>query len=124
MDYQHTLFYFHFTCTRSFLPRLIFSINSLNYHKTKLDIKLIVEEDDFLTLKELHCSDHFHVVIVSKYYSFTKPEAINYALKFARDKYIIVYDAEDRSEPNKLRKIVHTFPNSSNDIICVQAKFL
>ncbi|AIL65613.1 N-glycosyltransferase [Rickettsiales bacterium Ac37b] len=107
------------------LPRLIFSINSLNYPKSKLDIKLIIEEDDHITLnaiKNLHCGDHFQLIIVPKSFPCTKPKALNYALKFARGTYITIYDAEDRPEPNQLRKVIKAFQNASDDVICMQAK--
>ena len=45
----------------------------------------------------------FEVIIAPDVNPKTKPKALNAALPFARGKFIAVYDAEDRPEPDQLR---------------------
>ena len=51
----------------------------------------------------------------------TKPKALNVALPFARGTFTVVFDAEDRPEPNQLRRALHAFQAAGNDLACVQA---
>ena len=39
----------------------------------------------------------------------TKPKALNYALQFARGEFVVVYDAEDRPQPDQLRRAWEVF---------------
>jgi len=39
--------------------------------------------------------------------SRTKPKALNYALPLARGEFVVIYDAEDRPEPDQLRRALH-----------------
>jgi cellulose synthase/poly-beta-1,6-N-acetylglucosamine synthase-like glycosyltransferase len=52
----------------------------------------------------------------------TKPKACNYALRFARGDYLVVYDAEDRPEPDQLRKSIESFRTAPPETVCLQAR--
>ena len=52
----------------------------------------------------------------------TKPKACNFALRFARGEYLVIYDAEDRPEPDQLRKVVATFRRSPPNTACLQCR--
>jgi cellulose synthase/poly-beta-1,6-N-acetylglucosamine synthase-like glycosyltransferase len=52
----------------------------------------------------------------------TKPKACNFALRFARGEYLVIYDAEDRPEPDQLRKVVATFRRSPANTACLQCR--
>ena len=52
----------------------------------------------------------------------TKPKALNVALPFARGTFTVIYDAEDRPEPNQLRCALQAFRAGGNDLACVQAR--
>ena len=51
----------------------------------------------------------------------TKPKALTYALNFARGDYVVVFDAEDRPEPDQLRKAAAAFREQPG-LGCVQAR--
>ncbi len=107
------------------ISSIMHALYSLNYPKNKLDVKLVVEEEDVQTIRAigLHTlQNHCHVVIVPNSKPKTKPKACNYALNFALGDYIVVYDAEDRPEPNQLLKSVSYFRNLPEEYICLQAR--
>src|SRR6202011_5578073 len=51
-----------------------------------------------------------------------KPRACNAGLSRARGQYLVIYDAEDRPEPDQLRKVVIAFRDGPSEQICIQAK--
>ena len=105
------------------LPHLTQNLRNLDYPKSKLDIKLIIEEDDKLTLqtaKDLNLECYFEIIKVPHSAPKTKPKACNYALKFARGKYVTIYDAEDNPDQLQLKKAVAKF--SKTDAVCLQAR--
>jgi cellulose synthase/poly-beta-1,6-N-acetylglucosamine synthase-like glycosyltransferase len=51
----------------------------------------------------------------------TKPKALTYALAFARGDLVVVFDAEDRPEPDQLRKAAAAF-RERPELGCVQAR--
>jgi len=107
------------------LQKLTNAIRSLDYPKSKLDVKLIVEEDDTDTvkaIKDLKCERFFEIIEVPFSLPRTKPKACNYAMQFAKGEYITIYDAEDIPDPLQLKKVLYTFYNDSKDIKCVQCK--
>ena len=94
------------------LPRLVDSIAKLDYPPARLDIKLLLEEDDEETLAAVRALDlppHFKLVIVPDVGPRTKPKACNYGLTQARGEYIVIYDAEDAPEPDQLKKVAVAF---------------
>ena len=107
------------------LPLLIRSLKKLDYPASKLEVKLVLEEDDTETIemaKALRPPGTFEIVRVPPSYPKTKPKACNYALFFARGEFITIYDAEDQPEPDQLKKAVLAFRRSSEKLACVQAR--
>jgi cellulose synthase/poly-beta-1,6-N-acetylglucosamine synthase-like glycosyltransferase len=105
--------------------RLTGSIARLDYPKTKLDVKLIVEEDDEETIAVIRAMSlpaHFRVVVVPDQQPKTKPKACNYGLIQAEGKYVVIFDAEDRPEADQLKKVVLAFRKAEERIVCVQCK--
>ena len=52
----------------------------------------------------------------------TKPKALNYALQFARGDFVVVYDAEDRPQPDQLRRAWEVFRHAPPELGCLQAQ--
>jgi len=107
------------------LPALVRSLLQLDYPRDKLDIKLIVEADDDDTIgAAASCADPslFQLVRVPPGQPRTKPRACNFAFAFARGDFTVIYDAEDRPEPDQLRRAVARFRSSSGDVACLQAR--
>ncbi len=107
------------------LPHLIQSLRQLDYPAEKLDIRLLIEEDDKETLaaaQSLELPPQFHIVSIPYSLPRTKPKACNVALMQGEADYLVIYDAEDRPEPDQLKKAVCAFAKESKKTVCVQAK--
>ena len=107
------------------LPRLAESLRALDYPLGKLDIKLVLEAEDEETIavaQTLGLEGVFEVIRVPPSQPQTKPKACNFALRFARGEYLVIYDAEDRPEPDQLRKVVETFRRAPPNTACLQCR--
>jgi cellulose synthase/poly-beta-1,6-N-acetylglucosamine synthase-like glycosyltransferase len=107
------------------LPQLAASLRALDYPLGKLDIKIVLEASDTETIeaaRRLGLEGVFEVIRVPPSQPQTKPKACNFALRFARGEYLVVYDAEDRPEPDQLRKVVATFRRSPPEVACLQCR--
>ncbi len=106
------------------IKKLIWNLQSLDYPREKLDIKLVIEEDDDKTLNAVRNLDFpaiFEVIVVPFHMPKTKPKACNYALHFARGKYLTIYDAEDIPDTDQLKKVVALFNKLPEEYICIQS---
>ena len=106
------------------LPILASALTQLDYPASKLDIKLILEEDDFETIaaaKVLRLRHNFEFIYVPKSKPLTKPKACNYALPFARGEFLVIFDAEDLPSRDQLRKAVAAFRKGGPELACMQA---
>jgi glycosyltransferase XagB len=107
------------------LPDLVAALEALDYPPAKLDIKLVLEEVDAETIaaaNALHLPPHFEVMVVPDGAPRTKPRALNYALQFATGDYLVIYDAEDRPDPDQLRKAAGRFRDAPREVVCLQAR--
>ncbi len=85
------------------------AISNLNYPSSSIQGIIIVESTDTLTKKSIETSiipDGFEVMEIPTLPPFTKGRAIQRALLVAKGKYITIYDAESRPEPNQVIKAV------------------
>lgn len=106
------------------LGRLIPRMQKLTYPKSLLDICLIIEETDLLTieyLKKYKLPFWMRILIVPKDKLQTKPRAMNYALDFCKGDIIGIYDAEDAPEADQIYKAVIHLQNGPKNLACVQA---
>jgi len=107
------------------LPIITESVREFDYPLSKLDIKLILEDDDKTTIeaaKALGLEGIFELIRVPPSLPRTKPKACNYALQFARGEYVTIYDAEDRPEPDQLKKAVVAFRKAPPTTAVIQAR--
>lgn len=107
------------------VPRLVEGIEDIDYPKTKLDVRLLCEEDDQETIaaiQALHLPPHFKLIVVPPSAPQTKPKACNYGLLQAEGEIVVIYDAEDRPDPDQLKKAVLAFQKADPRVTCVQAK--
>jgi len=106
--------------------RIVRNLEALDYPKSRLDLKLLLEEDDLETLRAVRDAglpeDRYDIVIVPDFLPKTKPRACNFGLRRARGEFCVVYDAEDRPEPDQLRKAVRLFRDLPPHYACIQAK--
>ncbi|HEX3018286.1 MAG TPA: glycosyltransferase family 2 protein [Caproicibacter sp.] len=108
---------------------LLHHISAMDYPKYKLDVRILLETDDAETIEavaRLHDSGEtgidFTAIIVPQSQPQTKPKACNYGLLQARGEYVVIYDAEDRPEPDQLKKACLAFKKLPKEYVCIQAK--
>jgi cellulose synthase/poly-beta-1,6-N-acetylglucosamine synthase-like glycosyltransferase len=107
------------------VPRLVRDINALDYPRTRLDVKLLCEEDDLETIdkiRELALPPHFHLVVVPDSQPKTKPKACNYGLQLSTGAFCVIFDAEDRPDPDQLKKALIAFDAVPDNVVCMQGK--
>ena len=106
------------------IKKLIWNLQAIDYPRHRLDVKLLIEEDDDKTLNAVRNLDFpaiFEVIVVPFHMPKTKPKACNYGLHFARGKYLTIYDAEDIPDTDQLKKVVSLFGKLPEEYICVQS---
>ncbi len=107
---------------------LIARLAALDYPEDRREVMIVVEADDGPTLRAAERAAQgrrrFRVVVVPPGRPRTKPRALTYALAFARGGLVAVYDAEDRPEPDQLRKAAAALANGPAHLACVQARLV
>ncbi len=107
------------------LPQFVTAMSRLDYPKEKLQVILLLEEDDSETVKrtqDYQLPKYFEIVVVPHSLPKTKPKALNYGLKRAQGEFIVVYDAEDIPDPSQLKKVIVAFQKTEDKVACIQAK--
>ncbi|TFV59162.1 glycosyltransferase [Mycobacterium sp. PS03-16] len=108
------------------VTNLINGVGRLDYPADKLEILLLVEEDDLATQEALLGADlqSVRIVLVPHSLPKTKPKACNYGMSLPdlRGEYLTIYDAEDIPDPLQLRRAVAGFRRAPADIGCLQAR--
>ncbi|MBS4043554.1 MAG: glycosyltransferase [Chitinophagaceae bacterium] len=105
------------------IRKLIWNLRGLNYPQEKLDVKLLIEEDDDKTLnavRSLEFPVNFEVIIVPFMMPKTKPKACNYGLYFSRGELLTIYDAEDIPDTWQLKKAYLMFSKLPKEYVVVQ----
>ncbi len=108
----------------SVVGQLVHALTKLNYPIEKLDIKLILEEEDrpmHVAIQKMMLPAYFDIIIVPAGKPQTKPRALNYAMHFARGSLVTIYDSEDIPQPNQLKLAVAQFAQEDDGLACLQA---
>ncbi|MFV8053746.1 glycosyltransferase [Mycobacterium sp. 48b] len=106
---------------------LIAAMDALEYPRDRLQVLLLLEADDQVTIdaaKACGESDVITILLVPPAEPRTKPKACNYGLHFATGDIVTIFDAEDLPEPLQLRRVVAAFRDLPDDVACVQAKLV
>jgi cellulose synthase/poly-beta-1,6-N-acetylglucosamine synthase-like glycosyltransferase len=107
------------------LPQFVTAMSRLDYPKEKLQILLLLEEDDKETVeraKAYNLPSYFQTIVIPHSMPKTKPKALNYGLMYATGEYTVVYDAEDVPDTLQLKKAILAFKKSDKRTVCIQAK--
>ncbi|MEP7167085.1 MAG: glycosyltransferase [Candidatus Woesebacteria bacterium] len=107
------------------IPQFVRAMSNLDYPQEKLQIMLLLEEDDTETIQKarnMMLPDCFEIVVVPHSLPKTKPKACNYGLLHARGELCVIYDAEDVPDPDQLKKAALAFRKSPKNIACIQAR--
>ena len=106
------------------VPELVAALRQIVWPKSKLDIKLVCEEDDAATLGALGAvplPGNFEIVRVPCVGPRTKPKALAFALPLASGEFVAIYDAEDRPDPMQLLEAWQKFRSAGPRVGCIQA---
>jgi cellulose synthase/poly-beta-1,6-N-acetylglucosamine synthase-like glycosyltransferase len=109
----------------SVIRKLIDNLGRVDYPADRLEIFLLVEEDDEETLDAIEGVDapsQFRLVIVPPAEPRTKPKALNFGLTLARGEVIAVYDVEDTPDALQLRRAVFALNRYGPEVGCLQAQ--
>lgn len=107
------------------LRPLLHALSRLDWPAAKLDVKLILEAADTETItaaQALRLPANVELVVVPDTAPRTKPKALNFALPLALGDHLVVYDAEDRPEPDQLRRAYQAFRSGPPNLATVQAR--
>ncbi len=105
-------------------------LGQLDWPKSKLQVLILCEEVDHETIEACKAAqppEFVRLLVVPKGTPQTKPRACNFGLMFALGEYLVIYDAEDRPDPDQLRRAHAAFLEDSrkedqrHPIACLQA---
>ena len=109
--------------------KILKNLAEMDYPKDRLDVKFLLEADDPGTLAVLEregLPDWCEAVVVPDAQPKTKPRACNHGLERARGEFLVIFDAEDKPEPDQLKKAVIAFEefaeSSKKPVVCLQAQ--
>lgn len=105
------------------MQQLACALGRIDWPADRLDIQILLEEDDAETLKAARLArfpagTRFTIIPLGG--PRTKPNALNYGLARARGDYVCIYDAEDRPAPSQIREAHAAFVCGAR-LACVQA---
>lgn len=104
--------------------QLIRNLGGLDYPTEKLEVLILIEEDDDETRDAVLTSNpppHFRILTIPRGHPQTKPRACNVGLFFATGEFLVIYDAEDTPDPDQLKKALVAFRRGGEQMVCVQA---
>ncbi|MDC7787892.1 cellulose synthase/poly-beta-1,6-N-acetylglucosamine synthase-like glycosyltransferase [Rhodoplanes tepidamans] len=107
------------------VPQIVAALDGLDWPPEKLQVIVALEADDRETQAAFAAQclgPHWEILVVPDMGPRTKPKALNAALPFARGAFLAVYDAEDRPEPDQLRRAAAAFAAGGERLACVQAR--
>ncbi|MBI4034857.1 MAG: glycosyltransferase, partial [Candidatus Chisholmbacteria bacterium] len=101
------------------------AIAHLDWPKSRLDVMLLLEQDDTETIEKVQKLDipsYVRVLVVPDSAPKTKPKACNWGLAHAKGEYVVIYDAEDIPDPKQLKTAYLAFAKAPAKTVCLQAK--
>ena len=103
---------------------LIVALDRIDYPRDRLQALLLIEADDAETAAAFAAQAPpawIRAIIVPAGTPRTKPRACNVGLSVATGERLVIFDAEDRPEPDQLRRAVAAFAAGHPRLGCVQA---
>jgi cellulose synthase/poly-beta-1,6-N-acetylglucosamine synthase-like glycosyltransferase len=109
----------------STLATLFAALSRMDYPKHRFDGLLLIEADDGRTreaINEVGRPAWARVIEIPPGMPKTKPRAMAFGLRYAKGAYVAVYDAEDKPDPDQIKKAVWGFARADSSVACLQAK--
>lgn len=103
---------------------LVAALTRLDYPADRLDLRLVIEADDGATLGAAEAAVEgtaIEILAVPPAAPRTKPKALNFALQCVDAPFVTIYDAEDRPDPDQLRRAAAAFAAAGPELAVVQA---
>lgn len=107
------------------IPDIVRAVSALDYPSDKLEILILLEEDDVGTraaLDAIPLPSFIRPVTFPDIGPRGKPRACNVGLAHACGELLVIYDVEDVPETDQLRKAVDAFRRGGPRLACVQAR--
>ncbi|HEY0003067.1 MAG TPA: glycosyltransferase [Actinoplanes sp.] len=107
------------------IGQLMTHLGALDYPRDKLEVFLLLEQDDRETIEAAEAAvpeSHVQIVIVPGSHPRTKPKACNVGLERATGEFVTIYDAEDIPDPLQLRRAVVALCRLGSSFVCLQAE--
>jgi len=107
------------------VPQLGRALEELHWPKAKLDVRVLLEEDDLETVQATRAANlpaYVTLIVVPRGEPRGKPRACNYGLAHARGDYVVIYDAEDIPEPDQLKRAYAAFQAGGPALGCIQCQ--
>lgn len=104
---------------------LVRAVDRLDYPRERLDVRLLLEEDDSETrsaVERVGLPAWIRACVVPAGQPRTKSRACAWALEQVAAEFLTIFDAEDRPEPDQLKKAVAVFRRSPANVACLQAR--
>lgn len=109
---------------------ILASLERIDYPRDRLDVKFLLEADDPATRDALMTvftaqggiPAWAELLVVPQAQPKTKPRACNHGLARARGELLVVFDAEDRPEPDQLKQAALAFTRVPATTTCLQAQ--
>ncbi|MFI5530263.1 glycosyltransferase [Kitasatospora sp. NPDC051853] len=109
------------------IGELVRQMGALDYPPDRLEVLVLLERHDPDTLRAVLAADpppFVRTVHLPSGPPQTKPRSVNLGLMLARGELLVIFDAEDRPEPDQLRRVAARFAARDERLACVQAQLL
>ncbi|MDD2870051.1 glycosyltransferase family 2 protein [Neomegalonema sp.] len=107
------------------IRHLLAALQDLDYPRDRLEVLILLEQDDLETFAAFLAQDPppwIRLLVAPDGAPRTKPRALNWGLAEAKGGIVGVFDAEDRPEPDQLRKAAAAFAQAPPEVVCLQAR--
>lgn len=107
------------------VPHLLAALEALDYPRERLDVQILVEPDDAVTRAALSAQAlpaWMRITVAPEGLPRTKPRACNSGLAAADGDLLVIFDAEDRPEPDQLLKAAAAYARLGSDVVCLQCR--
>jgi glycosyltransferase XagB len=107
------------------VPDLLRALIAIDYPTDRIDIHILLEEDDALTRDAFAAQDlpnHLRITTAPPGLPRTKPRACNVGLRACDADLLVIYDAEDRPDTNQLLCAALAYRDLPDSVVCLQCR--